>query len=187
MWRLGSDWQINHPQPNCIDQRETVSFSFTGMSISALQRYLRQCGSINVFPPFGRRYSRRNKTSSWRPHEIRCAKKKKKSVTMLVLYICQSCKTILKFYQWKVKNQLSRVLNEEGKYKAFVLIKQNTNQQPVLGRISFTSSVSSRFSGWCYNYWDCRVYYSDVRKYQLYSCILNVNYIPWCNALLCRL
>lgn len=31
------------------------------------------------------------------------------------------------------------------------------------------------------------VYYSGVRKYQLYSCTLNVNYIPWCNALLCRL
>lgn len=159
MWRLGSDWQINHPQPNSIDQRETVSFSFTGMSISALQRYLRQCGSIHVFPPLGRRYGRLNKTSSWSPHEIRCAKKKKqkqkKPVAVLVLYICQSCKTILKFYQWKVKNQLSPVLKEEGKYKAIMLIKQNTNQQPILGRISFISSVSSRFSSRCYNYWDC--------------------------------
>lgn len=79
-----------------------------------------------------------------------------KGVALLVLATYVSLAKVLQNFnnaRHKI-DLLTRVLNEEERHNVIVLIKVKTNPQ-FLGRMPFISSVSSRFSSQCHNYWDC--------------------------------
>lgn len=76
-----------------------------------------------------------------------------KGVALLVLSTYVSLAKVLQnFNNARHKTDLlTTVLNEEERHNVIVLIKEKTNPQ-FLGRMSFTSSISSRFSSQCHNY-----------------------------------